>query len=208
MEEDFEREVIEDLSVLDVVEKESDDTRVEVKDVEEEEGDVKVGSEVIRLESDVEEKSVVNDESNEVEENESSEDVDVRVNESETSVEIDEGNEVEGSIVMDESENELEVNTLLNESVGKVNSVEVSVKVGVRDVESPEVSGSVSSVPVLDGKPSVTVGSPVSVSVGDKLISKDVEEDGVNVGESVDVSDRKVGGTSSSLVENGGIRPV
>lgn len=207
VEEDCEREVVEDSSVLDTVEEESDDTRLGVEGVREGEEVVKVESEVIKLEPDVE-KSVVNDEPNVVEENGSSEDVDMRVNESETSVRVCKGNEVDGSIVMDGSENELEVNTVLNDSVGRVNGVEVSVKVGVSDVGSPEVSGSVSSVPVLDGNASVIVGSSVSVSVGDKLISKDVDRDGIDVGKSVGVSDRNVGSISPFLVENGGIMPV
>lgn len=179
------------------------------------EEDVEVGSEVVMVESNVEEKSVMNDEPDKVKENESSEDVGVRVIESEMSVGVDKGNEVEGSIVMDGSENELEVNTVLNESVGRVIGVEASVKVGVNNVESPEVSDSVSNVPVLDGNASVIdgnvsviVGSPVSVNVGDRLISKDVKEGCVNVGKSVGVSGRKVGRIPPSLVENGGIGPV
>jgi hypothetical protein len=205
VEEDCKREVIEDFSVLDIVEKESDDSRVEVEGVGVDEEDVKVGSGVVKVESNVEEKSVVN---NEVEENESSEDVDMKVSEPETSEGVDNGNEVEGSIVMDESENEFEVNTLLNESVGRVTSVEASVKVDVSDVGSSEMGGSVSGVPVLDGNTSVIVGSSVSVSVGDRLITKDAEEDGVGIGKSVGSLDRKVGSVSSSLLENGGIGPV
>lgn len=139
----------------------------------------------------------MNDELNEVGRevvNESPENVGVRVSESETLVGIDRGNEVEGPIVMEESENELEVDALLNPVDRVVASVEVSVKVSGSDVESPEVSGSVPSVvPVLDGNPSVIVGSPVCVSVGDRLTSNVVERGGVDAEMSVGVRERNVG---------------
>lgn len=189
-------EVVEDSSSLDVIEKESEDTEMELEGVKEGEEVVEEKSLVVKPESDVEERSCVNDELNEVGRevvNESPEDVDVKVSESEKLVGIDRENEVDGSIVMDESENELEVNTLLN-SVDGVASVEVSVKVNGNDDDSPGVSVSVPSVvPVLDGNPSVIVGSPVCVSVGDRLTSEVVERGGVDDEKSVGVLDRNVG---------------
>ena len=208
VEEDCGREVIEDPFVLDIVEKELDDNRVEVESVREGEDDVRVGLEVVRLELNIEEKSVVSDELSGVEESEPLEDVGMRVNESERPVGIDEGNEVEGSIVMEGSGNELEVNRLLNKPDGRVTGVKVSVRMGVGDVGALEVGGGVSNVPVLDGNAAVIVGSPVSVRVGDRLIAEGVKGSGVDIGKPVSVSDRNVGSVSSSLLENGGIMPV
>lgn len=201
-----EREVDEGWSVLDVVEKGSEDTIMELRDDGEDEEVVKVKPEVVKAESNVKERSVVNDESDEVGgsvESGSSENVDVSISESETLVGIDTGNEVEGPIVMDGSENKLEVN-----SVGKVTGVEISVKVSGSDVGSSELSGSVSNVPVLDGNISVIVGSPVCVNVGSRLESRDMSKDGVDVRKLVGVPGENVGEVPSSLVENGGIRPV
>ena len=209
MEEDRGRELLEDILVLDVVEKELDDNRVEVESVREGEEDVRVGLEVVKLELSIEEKPVVRDgELSGVEESELPEDVGMRVNESERPVGIDEGNEVEGSIVMEGSESELEMNRLLNKLHGRINGVEASVRVGVGDVGAPEEGGSVTNVPVLEGNAAVIVGSLVSVRVGDRVISESVEGSGVDAGKPVGVSDRNVGSVSSSWLENGGIMPV
>lgn len=210
VEEDCGRELTEDILVLDFVEKELEDNRVEVESVREGEEDVRVGLEVVKLELSIEEKPVVSDgELSGVDESEPPEDVGMRVNESERPVGIDEGNEVaEGSIVMEGSENELEMNKLLNRVHGRIGGVEASVRVGVGDVGAPEEGGSVTNVPVLEGNAAVIVGSLVSVRVGDRVISESVEGSGVDAGKPVGVSDRNVGSVSSSLLENGGIMPV
>jgi len=208
VEEDRGREEIEELLLLDVVEKELDDSRVEVESVREREEEVRVGLEVVNLELSVEERPVVSDELSGVEESELPEDVGMRVNESERPVGIDEGNEVEGSIVTEGSENVLEMNKLLSKLHGRTGGVEVSVRVGVGDVGTPEKGGSVSNVPVLDGNTAVIVGSLVSVGVGGRVTSESVEGSGVDTGKPVGVPDRNVGSVSSSWLENGGIMPV
>jgi hypothetical protein len=143
--------------------------------------------EVVKIELGVGGGPVVEDEPNRVEENVesgSSENEGVKVKESGTLVRDDRRIEVEGSIVMEESKG----GTLLR-SVGRVADEESSVKVGGScESGSPDVGVDESNVPVLDGKTSVIVGSPVCVST-----SKDVEK-GVDEGKSVGVSvERYVG---------------
>lgn len=111
----------------------------------------------------------------------------------------------EGSIVIEPRE--LEAGTL-PESVGKVNGVEASVAVGGREEGLIGVRVIVSGVPVLDGNASVAVGSVVSVSVDDRLLSRDEDKEDVDEEKSVGVCDRYVGSVSSSRVENGEPTPV
>lgn len=193
------------MDLLDIVEEEDDDDRVELESVGEREEDVNEDLEIVKLESDVEEGSVVNDEAIDVEGNnkdESPVDVGVKVSESEELIEIDDRKEVEGSIVMVESKSEM--NALLN-SVGSIVGGELSDKVNGNEIGSPNPNVSVSNGFVISGNTSVIVGSPVWMGVGVGMASKEASVGGVDTGKPVCVSDKAVGDEWSSLVENRGI---